>query len=590
MAEERVQRRLAAILAADVAGYSRLMAADEEGTLARLKVLRNEVFDPGIAEYGGRIFKTTGDGVLAEFRSAVDAVRSALGVQRALAERNAETPEDRRIAFRIGINLGDVMVEGEDLFGSGVNVAARMEALAEAGSICVSGTVHEHVANALDIDFEDLGEKTVKNTDRPMRAYSIRSGSGARPGAGSPDRPPSVPDNASIAVLPFQNMSDDPDQEYFADGMVEEIITALSRFSWLLVAARNSSFTYKGRAVDVRQAAAELGVRYVLEGSVRKAGQRVRITGQLIDATTGAHIWADRFDGELADIFDLQDDVTASVVGAIEPSLRKAEIERSRRKRPDSLAAYDLFLRALTPLGKLRPEPTAEALEFLNRAIEIDPGYAPALAHAAWCHEQRLLHGWSESPQRDAEMAVQLARQALAIDSGDAAAIAMGGFVVTLVGHDYDHGRAAAYRALDLNPNSATVGWMAGWVMTFAGDPDAALPVFERALRLSPSHPQANFVLNGKAMSHLLLEQPEKAFDCAMKAVALDPEVDVAYYVLTAACGYLGRAEDAAKAIAKLQSLSPGIRVSDFDKRMPFRDRKHMDVLLNGLRKAGLPE
>jgi adenylate cyclase len=406
-------------------------------------------------------------------------------------------------------------------------------------------------------------------------------------------RPAELPadsDRPSIAVLPFQNMSGDPEQEYFADGIVEEIITALSRFNWLSVAARNSSFTYKGRAVDVRKAAAELGVRYVLEGSVRRAGQRVRITGQLIDATTGAHIWADRFDGELADIFDFQDDVTASVVGAIEPSLRKAEIERARRKRPDSLAAYDLFLRALTPLKRMRPEPTDEALKLLERAIEIDPGYAPALAYAAWCHEQRLLHDWSSSPESDADSAVRLARQSLAIDSGDAAAIALSGFVLTIVAHDFDSGRAAAERALALNPNSATVCWMAGWVIIFAGEPEAAIPVFERSLRLSPLDPQANFLLNGMAISHLILGRPEQAFDCASKALALDPEVDITYYALIPACGYLSRTTEAGKAIAKLQTLIPGITVSGFDRRMPFRDSRHLDVLVDGLRKAGLPE
>lgn len=589
MATQRDQRRLTVIQASDIVGYSRLMEADEAGTLAQLRTLRKELFEPKLAEFGGRLVKTTGDGILAEFASAVDAVEHAVNVQNALAARNENVPEDRRIVLRIGINIGDVIVEDDDIYGDGVNVAARLEGLAEPGRIYVSGDVHRQVDGKVHAAFDDRGEQTLKNITRPVRVYRVADPPGE--GAGTPRDAETLdlPDMPSIAVLPFQNMSDDPEQEYFADGMVEEIITALSRFSWLLVMARNSSFTYKGRAVDIRQVAEELGVRYVLEGSVRRAGQRVRITGQLIDAATGAHIWADRFDGGMEDIFDLQDNVTACVAGAIEPSLRKAEIERSRRKRPESLAAYDLYLRALTPLHNMRPEANAEALALLERAIAMDPGYAPALAYAAWCYEQRLLHGWSTATESDAENAVRLAREVLAIDSGDAGAIAMAGFVLTMIGHDYDGGRGAVQRALKLNPNSATVCWMAGWVTLLGGEPESALPIFEPALRLSPSDPQANFLLAGMAMTHLILGRPAEAFECASKSIALYP-VDVAYYILVPACAYLGRTEDAKRAIAKLQSLSPGITIAGFEKRMPFRDEKHLDVLLEGLRKAGLPE
>jgi adenylate cyclase len=473
-----------------------------------------------------------------------------------------------------------------------VNVAARLEGLAAPGGVCLSEEVHRHLRGKVAFRFEDLGPKALKNIAEPVRAYRVlwqdgepdQTGAARQPGPAAP-----VVDMPSIAVLPFDNLSSDSEQAYFADGMVEEIITALSRFKWLLVMARNSSFTYKGRAVDVRQVADELGVRYVLEGSVRRAGQRVRITGQLIDATTGAHIWADRFDGDMEDIFDLQDNVTASVVGAIEPSLRKAEIERSRRKRPDSLAAYDLFLRALTPLNMMRPEANTEALGLLERAITIDPGYAPALAYAAWCYEQRLLHHWPAAQESDAGTGARLARDALAVDSGDAGAIAMAGFVLTMMGHDYDSGRTAAQRALELNPNSATICWMAGWTIMFAGEPDAAFPIFERALRLSPSDPQANFLLCGMAMSHLVSERPAEAFEYASKSIALYP-VDVAYYVLVPACGHLGRTEDATAAIARLVALAPGISISNFPPRMPFRDQRHLDIILDGLRKAGLPE
>ncbi len=580
------QRRLAAILAADVVGYSRLMGDDEEGTLAALTAHRADLIEPAIAEHRGRLFKTTGDGLLVEFASVVDAVRGAVAIQDGVATRNAQVPDNRRIEFRIGVNLGDVIVQDGDVYGDGVNIAARLEGLAEAGGVCLSEDVHRHLRGKVEYGFEDLGPKTLKNIAEPVRVYRVLwKDDKADPGRGATP----APDMPSIAVLPFDNLSSDPEQEYFADGMVEEIITALSRFKWLLVMARNSSFTYKGRAVDVRQVADELGVRYVLEGSVRRAGNRVRITGQLIDAATGGHIWADRFDGDMADIFDLQDNVTASVVGAIEPTLRKAEIERARRKRPDSLAAYDLFLHALAPLNKFRPEANTEALELLEQAIAIDSGYAPALAYAAWCYEQRLLHVWPTAQDGDAETGTRLARDALAVDSGDAGAIAMAGFVLTIMGHDYDGGRAAAQRALELNPNSATICWMAGWAIMLAGEPEDALPIFERALRLSPSDPQANFLLCGMGMSHLLSGRPAEAVECASKSIALYP-VDVAYYVLVPACGHLGRTEDAKTAITKLLSLAPGVAISNFAPRMPFRDQRHLDIVLDGLRKAGLPE
>ena len=372
--------------------------------------------------------------------------------------------------------------------------------------------------------------------------------------------------------------------------MAEEIITALSRFRWLLVMSRNSSFAYKGRAVDVRTAAIELGVRYMLEGSVRRAGERVRITGQLIDAATGAHLWADRFDGSMADIFDLQDEVTAAVIGAIEPSLRRAEIDRSLRKHPNNLTAYDLFLRALGPLNRFRPDANAEAQGLLEQAIERDPGHAPALAYAAWCYEQRLLHGWTDTPDKDAETAVRLARTALAIDSGDAAAIAMAGFVLGIVGHDWGGARIAARRALDLNPNSVGVCWMAGWVILFDGEVDDALVIVERSLRLSPSDPQVPFLLNAIGMCRLMQGRPNEALDVALRAEALLPDVDVMYYIIVPAAALLGRTEEVERSKAKLLALAPDVTVTSFERRMPFRRRDHLDILLDGLRKAGLPE
>src|SRR5271165_6366646 len=388
LATERVERRLAAILAADVAGYSRLIEADEEGTLARLRAHRRELIDPKIGEHRGRIVKTTGDGMLIEFGSVVDALRCATDVQVDMAERNAKVPPDGRIDFRIGIHQGDVVVEQGDIFGDGVNVAARIEGLAQPGGICVSGRVQEDAAGLLDLAFEDMGEQQLKNIARPVRVYRVRDFAAAK-SLSVPAKPAlPLPDKPSIAVLPFANMSGDPEQEYFADGMVEEIITALSRIRWLLV------ITYKGHAVDVKQVGRELGVRYVLEGSVRKAGGRVRITAQLIDAATGAHLWADRFDGSLENVFELQDNVAIAVAGVIEPTLQAAEMRRSAERPTNDLTAYDLYLRALWKYSSLSEEGVHQALDLLERALEYDPDYAPALSRAATCHLRFYLDGW----------------------------------------------------------------------------------------------------------------------------------------------------------------------------------------------------
>src|SRR6476620_7031239 len=390
MAQARVERRLAAILAADVAGYSRLMGVDEEGTLATLKAYQSELVYPKIAEHRGRIVKTTGDGALIEFVSAVDAVRCAIDIQRAIAERNVDVSNNRRIEFRIGINIGDVIADdGGDIFGDGVNVAARLESISEPGGICVSSQVQENARGSIDIAFEDLGQQQLKNITQPVRVYRVKLDTTGAPEA----QRPTVPNKPSIAVLPFQNMSGDPEQEYFADGVVEEIITAMSRMRWLFVIARNSSFTYKGRAVDVKQVGRALGVRYVLEGSVRRAANRVRITGQLIDASTGAHLWADRFEGDLEDIFSLQDQVTISVVGAIAPKLEQAEIERAKRKPTESLDAYDYFLRGLAKFYQYGNQlATTEALRLFNSAIELDPDFSLAYSHASHCYAHA--NGW----------------------------------------------------------------------------------------------------------------------------------------------------------------------------------------------------
>ena len=481
-------RRLTAILAADVAGYSRLMGADEEGTLAQLKTLRRELSDPKIKEHHGRIVKTTGDGLLVEFGSVVDAVRCAVEVQDAMAARNAAVPADRRIEFRIGINLGDIIRDRGDIFGDGVNVAARLEGLAKPGGICVSGAAHDQVRDKLDISFEDLGEQQVKNIARPVRVYAIRPGDALAPTAGKTSAAPlPLPDKPSLAVLPFQNMSGDPEQEYFADGMVEEITTSIARLPWLFVIARNSAFIYKGKAIDVKQVAQELGVRYVLEGSVRKGGNRVRITGQLIDTATGAHIWADRFDGALDDIFDLQDQVASSVAGAIEPKLRQSEIERASRKPTEHLDAYDFYLRARARGYHHTEASYNEAVALLRQALAIDPSYTPAAAMLAFCRTQQQAQGWGGLTDADLVESVHLARQAIDAKTDDPDTMWHAAWPLFRFTGDRWRCSTSGSTARCVNPNSAMAWVCRGWVQArHGGQPEPAIEDLNRALRLSP--------------------------------------------------------------------------------------------------------
>jgi len=586
MPEERAQRRLAAILATDVVGYSRLMQQDEAGTLATLKTRRVEVLQPLVARHRGRVVKLMGDGALIEFASAVDAVECAVVLQGAMEAANAGVAEDRRIVLRVGINLGDVMVEGGDLYGDGVNIAARLEAIADPGGVLISQAVMDHVRGKVKLGFEDLGERRLKNMAEPVRVYRAGSIAGAAAELRRPERPAKL----SIAVLPFDNMSGDAEQEYFADGMVEDIITALARFDQLFVIARNSSFTYKGRAVDVRQVAKELGVRFVLEGSVRKAGGRVRITGQLIDASTGAHLWADKFDGAMEDVFELQDRITARVVGAIEPTLRKAEIERARRHPVENLDAYDLYLRALPHVYAFRPDENLSALKLLERAIELEPSYASALAYAAWCHEQRIVRGWPPSIEDEPQIAIALARRALAAGADDSVALVVAGFVLVMVARDYDAGLDAVRRALERNPGSGFIGFLAGTAITFGGDPEEGLTHCEQAMALSPLDPGFFMYLTIAGLDHLFGGRPDKALELAKRSVSLYPDWDSTYWLLIPAYVQLGRLDEARKAMAKLETLSPGSTVSGFRRRLPIRNQATLEMVLEGLRQAGLPE
>jgi TolB-like protein/class 3 adenylate cyclase len=582
MSERKVERRLAAILAADVVGYSRLVGEDEEGTLERLKVLRRTVADPKIKEHRGRVVRTMGDGLLVEFASVVDAVRCAVDVQREMALRNADLPADRRIEFRIGINLGDIIKDGREIYGDGVNVAARLESLATPGGICVSRVVRDQVRDKLGFAFDDRGEQQVKNIARPVRVFDVNmAGETMILTPDSAARAPlALPDKPSIAVLPFQNMSGDPEQEYFADGMVEEIITALSRIRWLFVIARNSSSTYKGRSVGVKQVGRELGVRYVLEGSVRKGGNRVRITAQLIEADTGAHLWADRFDGTLEDVFDLQDKVAINVAGVIEPALQAAEVRRSAARPVHDVTAYDLYLRALATYYPITKDRLLEAVELLHQAIAIDRYCGPALSLAAMCQMRLFREGWDEDPET-ARKGVDLARQALQVAGDDPGILANAAFVLANFGEDIGAMMALVDRALTLTP-SFSRGWFLGGVLRlWAGQHDLAIEHAETALRLSPRE-RTGTPLSLIGEAHFFKREFDEAAAKLLLSVQENPGYPHSYRVLAACYAQMGLLDEARAIIARLRSITPRLVPSAAQLRSPA-DR---ELFLSGLRVA----
>jgi adenylate cyclase len=524
--------------------------------------------------------------MLVEFASVVDALRCAVEVQRRIIERNADTPEAKRIEFRIGINVGDIIVDGDDIHGDGVNVAARLEGLSEPGGICVSVGVRDQVRDKLDLTFEDAGEQLLKNIARPVRVYRVRLGSTAT--KAGPALP--LPHKPSIAVLPFENMSGDHEQEYFADGMVEEIITALSRMRWLFVIARNSSFTYKGRAVDVRQVGRELGVRYVLEGSVRKAANRVRIAGQLIDTSTGAHLWADRFDGALEDVFDLQDQVTTSVVSAIAPKLEQAEIERAKRKPTESLDAYDYFLRGMPGVYLLTEEANAEALRHFYRAIELDPSFASAYGMAARCYAQRRVCGWETDRSFEIAETRRLAERAAELGSDDAVALATAGLGLTFVCNSLEESAILTNRALALNPNLALAWQFSGWTNVWLGEPETAIEHVARAMRLSPHDPHVFNMQAATACGHFFAGRDAEAASWADTTGREQPRHVIGALICAASTALIGRDEQAAKALARLRQLDPNLHISNLSERCPIRRPEDLAKLAEGLRKAGLPE
>src|SRR5216684_3871095 len=583
-----VSRRLVAVFAADVEGYSRLMGVDEVGTLKGLTE-RRAILDRLIGEHRGRIANTAGDSVLAEFGSAVEAVQCAVEAQAALAEANSDVAPDKRINFRIGVHIGDVMIRAGDLFGDGVNIAARLQSIAMPGGVCISGATYDQVRKVLPMTFVDLGVQQVKNIQEPIRAYQV--GGPCETGEVAPSRvaeiesPPPLPGKPSIAVLPFENMSGDPEQEYFADGMVEEIITALSRFKWLFVIARNSSFTFKGRAVDIKEVGRRLGVRYVLEGSVRKASGKVRIAGQLIDAVTGAHIWADRFERELTDVFALQDEVTVAVVSAIQQKLFQTEIAMATRRRPENLTAYDFYLRAMQQFYLSTREGLAEALRLALRALEFDPRFGSVAGLAGLCHMQNVVLGYSNDPQFDRKEAVRLVRLALSIDDGDPETLARASVTSAYMVGDSEAEIEMADRAVALNANSWTTWNCRGHVYRIAGLPEEAIRSFERAIRTSPVDPRLYMTLTGIGQALIELRRFDEAIVVLKKSLRQNLYL-ATYRCLASAFAHLGRDAEAHDAAARVLEIDPAFTISALTARVP----KNVKLFIEGLRKAGLPE
>jgi TolB-like protein/class 3 adenylate cyclase len=586
-------RRLAAILAADVAGYSRLMHADEEGTYGRFTTLMADVAEPAIAQHAGRIVKRTGDGFLGEFPSAVEAAKCSLQFQAQILRDAAREPEDRRLSFRVGIHLGDVIVEEHDIYGDGVNVAARLEALAEPGGIVISGIVHENVRGRVSCAFEDMGDQSVKNIARPVRTY--RMNPEITQHRVEPEQMPALPDKPSIAVLPFQNMSGDPGQDYFADGMTEEIITALSRIPSFFVVSRHSTFAYKGKSPDIRQVGRELGVRYVLEGSVRSVNQRVRITGQLIDATTSMHIWADRFDGVLADIFELQDHVAASVVGAIEPKLRDAEIERARLKPPENLRAYDLVLRARFAFEVLTRDTREEALRLLRHAVEIDPHYALALALLAFSNFSLLVANHRIAPtEAELDGYVQMARDAVRQSPDDSEVLVPAAHVIGLVGGDFPGATALMDRACVLNGNSTEAWAASGLLKAYLGEVELALDHLERSRRLNPR--VAFFQHVGFTIANFIGGRYDEAVNWTAAGLSrYATHVPLLRY-RAASLGLLGRTDEAREVVGRLLALVPNLTIArarrhvEVEMKNPYKKPGVAETYYEGLRRAGLPE
>ena len=574
-----MERRLAAVLAADVAGYSRLMGLDEEGTLARLKTVRKALVDPTIAAHRGRIVKTTGDGMLVEFASAVDAVRCAIEVQHGMAGQSADGLPHTRIEFRIGIHLGDIIFDDNDIFGDGVNIAARLEGIAEPGGVCISDDTYRQIRDRVDVAFDDKGETALKNIARPVRVFALAAARRPATEVIEPVAALALPDKPSIAVLPFQNMSGDPEQEYFADGMVEDIITELSRIRWLFVIARNSTFIYKGQAVDVKRAARELGVRYVLEGSVRKGGNRVRITAQLIDAISGGHIWAERYDRDLNDIFAVQDEITASVAGVIEPALAEAEQQRVLRKPPERLDAWEAYQRGLWHFNKYGPEENQTAQTFFRRAIALDPNFAPGHYGYALALQWEIWH-FSTRPFSEVQgIPLEEARIAVSLDDKDATAHAVLAHM-RMWGAEWETAIAEARTAVVLNPNSSFVISMLGCVLGFGGYREEALDRLRQAMRASPNDPLTWLWTLWTGVIQFYSRKFDAAVETLHQVVRLRPGATQAPVLIAASLAHLGRLDEARDQLSRARFQDPRYQ------QMPWTRPEDNALRVEGLRLA----
>jgi len=587
MTEERVNRKLAAILAADVVGYSRLMGADEAGTLAALKHHRQAIFDPAVAAHNGRIVKLIGDGTIVEFGSVVDAVNCALSVQRSDGALPDEALHEPKIVLRIGINLGDVIIEGDDIYGDGVNIAARLEPLAEPGGVCVSSIVNESVGNRIDVRFSDSGEINVKNIERPIRVWKWHPS--ATPDLAGPNggRPAPNAATASIAILPFTNMSGDPEQEYFSDGITEDIITDLSKIAGLTVIARNSSFAYKGRSVDIREVGKELGVRSVLEGSIRRASNRVRITAQLIDATNGAHLWADRYDRDLTDIFEVQDDVTRQIVEALKVTLSPAEKRRLSDAETQSVAAYDCVLRGRDfMLGKDKNiETFGQAIKYFNEAIEHDPNYSVAYACLSFGYIFDYQNRWTGDPDSSLPRAEQYARKAIETGPNEPLAHCVTALCASF-GKDLDRAMAEIDIAISLNPNLALAHSLRGNICTYSGQPLEAIPQIEQAMRLDPA--MASQSLHFLGMAYLLAGKYETAAVLLRQRIVLVPNTDFTRAILASTLGHLGEVDQARRVWGELKKINPNYSFIEHSGRQPFKHKEDVQRIAEGLKKAGL--
>ena len=590
-----MERRLVAILAADVVGYTALMGADEAGTLRRLTELRHDILEPLITEYHGRIVKLMGDGLLVEFASVVDSVDCAVAWQDNVAMHEAEGDEDKRFRFRIGINLGDVIVEGDDIHGDGVNIAARLEGLADPGGIFLSGDAYRQVAGKTEAAFEDMGARRLKNVAEPVRVYRIAI-AGTPPGSAAPPALPSgraeplpLPDKPSIAVLPFDNMSNDPEQEYFSDGITEDIITDLSKVSGLFVIARNSTFTYKGKAVNIPDVCRELGVRFALEGSVRKAGNRVRITAQLIDGSSGGHLWAERYDRDLTDIFEVQDDVTQQIVAALKVTLSATEKSLIADGGTKNVEAHDLFLKGRGLVFGINKDRDMfdRSTAYFRRAIELDPDYADPYAGLCLAYLLDYQNRWSDTPETSLEEAGRFVGEAIARDDNDhfshyAAAL------VAMLSKDYELWAQEAEKSLSLNPNFALALNCRGILHIYTGEPAKAIPYIERAMRLDPAFQQHYMHFLGTA--HFVAGDYETAADRFRDRIAINPATDLSRAFLASALGHLNLLDESRLIWRELMEINPDYSAVDHVGRLPFRDPKDAEKFTDGLAKAGLPE